>query len=458
MKSKDKICFKGEIVTKKDRSYNLDRQIWNRAIQRFPKAILYCESLKDVVCAVKFAVENCCQIRIRSGGHNYEGYSIGNNVVVIDVSNLKDIRINYEENYVEVQSGINNSQMYEYLGSRGYPFPGGTCLTVALSGYSLGGGWGLSTRLFGLGTDNLLEVEIVDYNGDVLIANENENSDLFWALRGAGGGNFGVVTSMKFRLPPKINNITVFKILYEKTNQSEQAYIMDIFQNLYQHLDRRANMRASFYNSKENGRGVYIFGFFYGRVEEAKDILKDLLKIPNAEPNFRYTSFLNAVREIGREYPSSEKFVSTGTFANRIYSKKELYDLAGLINERPLGSIFNAVTFYGLGGAVKDIKSNETAFYYRDANYIIGIQSVWEDSEYAKNSRVWINSKLDYLMKITEGFYVNFPYDLLVNYEHCYYGENAYRLSMVKRKFDPLDVFRFPQSIRLEYPINLALE
>lgn len=403
----------------------------------------------------KICCENCLEIRIRSGGHNYEGYSVGNNVAIIDVSRLKKISINYKDNYVKVETGVQNSEMYNYLGNLGYPFPGGTCPTVALSGYTLGGGWGLSSRLFGLGSDNLIEAEIVDYKGNLLVANKKVNSDLFWALRGAGGGNFGVVTSMKFKLPPKVEKVTLFKLIYSKTSQAMQSYIMNLFQNLFQNLDRRANMRASFYNSMVEGKGVYIFGLFYGKDEEIKNILKDFLKIPNVEAIFRYTSFLEAIDNIESEYQSSEKFKSTGAFSNRMYSKNELLNLAGLINSRPNGSIFTGITFYGLGGAVKDVGKKETAFYYRESNYIIGLQSVWEKEIYAEVNREWVNNKLCYIKKITNGFYVNFPYNLLVNYEFCYYGENAYRLSKIKEKYDPLNIFNFPQSIRVKYPIKV---
>lgn len=138
-----------------------------------------------------------------------------------------------------------------------------------------------------------------------------------------------------------------------------------------------------------------------------------------------------------------------------MYSKNELLNLAGLINSRPNGSIFTGITFYGLGGAVKDVGKKETAFYYRESNYIIGLQSVWEKEIYAEVNREWVNNKLCYIKKITNGFYVNFPYNLLVNYEFCYYGENAYRLSKIKEKYDPLNIFNFPQSIRVKYPIKV---
>ncbi|MBS5949521.1 MAG: FAD-binding oxidoreductase [Clostridium sp.] len=447
--SKDKSCFNGKIVTRKSKTYNKDRQIYNTAIQKFPKAIVYCKSTEDVACAVKDAFKKRCPVRVRSGGHNYEGYSTGNNIVVIDVSKMRKIRINYKENTVTIQSGVENYMLYDFLGKRGYPFPGGTCPTVGLSGYSLGGGWGLSARLFGLGTDSLVEAEIVNYEGEALKANKRVNTDLFWALRGAGGGNFGVVTSLKFKLPPKVKYVTIFRILYSKTSQKEQAYVMNLYQNLFKHLDRRANIRASFYNSHVEGKGIDISGIFYGKEKEIKAILNQFLRLSNVSYVFRYVTFLEAISLIEDLYPASEKFKDTGAFSNRMYTKDELYNLAGVVRSRPEGSIFTAVTFYGLGGAVKDVGSRETAFYYRDSNYIIGMQTVWEEEKFAKENRKWLDNKVCYLKTLTEGFYVNFPYNLLKDYEKAYYGENIYRLTKIKKKYDPFNFFHFPQSIRI---------
>lgn len=448
MKLTNELWFRGEIVTPDDMGYEEGRQVWNRAIQKYPIAILYCTSREDVVSALRFCIMKNIDFRIRSGGHNYEGYSIGNNIIVIDVSRMKKITINESNNIVKVQSGVQNTDIYEYLGSRGYPFPGGTCPTVGVAAYTLGGGWGLSCRLFGLGLDNVVEFELVDYRGEIIIANRHCNSDLFWALRGSGGGNFGIVTSLTFRLPPKFNKVTVFTIYYPNTTALEQANIMDIFQNLYKTLDRRVNMRASFYNSRDEGVAAFIIGLFYGDVEELKKILKPLLVLPKAEGDFQYTTFLNAIREIESIYPDSEKFKSTGTFQDRIYSKCELLKLASSIQQKSIGSVYAAVTFYGLGGAVKDKGKHETAFYYRDSNYIIGIQSVWEDSIYAKENKKWVNSRLDYIKTITKGLFVNFPYSPLKNYEEEYYGGNVWGLRCVKDKYDPCNIFNYPQSIK----------
>ncbi|OFD81220.1 FAD-linked oxidase [Bacillus mycoides] len=147
-----------EIITRYDCEYEEARQEWNRAIQKFPLSIIYCFTKWDVSNAIIWARKNEITIRIRSGGHHYEGYSVGNNVLVIDISKMNSMQLNEHKNTLVIQGGAQNKQIYDFISSKGYPFPGGTCPTVGVSGYTLGGGWGYSSRYFGLGYDNLIEL------------------------------------------------------------------------------------------------------------------------------------------------------------------------------------------------------------------------------------------------------------------------------------------------------------
>lgn len=193
----------GEIILPYDSQYDELRQGYNRAVQKYPFIIVYCFETCDVINAVKWARKHCIPIRIRSGGHNYEGFSNGDSVLVIDLSQFNNVILDECAGLVYMQGGATNKDVYECVSSKGYPFPGGTCPTVGVGGYVTGGGWGLSCRYLGLGCDNLEEIEIVDYEGKLIKANSYCNSDLFWACRGAGGGNFGVIVSMTFSLPQK---------------------------------------------------------------------------------------------------------------------------------------------------------------------------------------------------------------------------------------------------------------
>lgn len=438
----------GRIVTPCDASYQEDRQGWNRAIQKYPLVINYCYTASDVSCAILWARQNNAAIRVRNGGHNYEGYSNGNCVLVIDVSEMKEIEFDDKLCTVRIHGGVNNRELYEFVSSKGYPFPGGTCPTVGVSGYSLGGGWGLSCRYFGLGCDSIEEIEMVDYQGCILKANRLCNSELFWALRGAGGGNFGVIVSITFRLPPPISNVTLIEIDYSAVNYKEQELFLYTWQEWLSCADERMTLISRIYNSEADGLSMLVRGIFYGGQEEAKKLLKSFLDIQGAIPNIEYISFLEAVTILGSSYPEFERFQSVSRFVYRRFSRREIRSIVKLIQRRPPGSVYAGLSMYALGGRVAKINEDETAFLYRNAHYIIWLETVWEDERFAHVNSEWINMQFPYLMNLTVGSYVNFPYSDLPEYLKEYYGNHILRLEKIKKKYDPCDVFTFPQGLK----------
>ena len=269
----------GEVITREDFEYEEERKGWNRAIEKYPLVIVYCECEEDIRNAIIFAKTNSLSVRIRSGRHHYEGYSTGNDIVVIDVSKMNKIYIDEENSKIKIQGGVKNRELYEVTGKRRYPFPGGGCPTVGVVGFTLGGGWGYSSRLLGLGCDRLVEVELINCNGELVICNKEENEDLFWALRGCGGGNFGIVTSMTFNLPSKVENVTLVNIDFTNIDIEENIDLIEKWQELYKTLDKRANFKLVSYNCLERGRGAKIVGLIYGDKKLANDILRPIKDI-----------------------------------------------------------------------------------------------------------------------------------------------------------------------------------
>ncbi|MDF2568085.1 MAG: yvdP 1, partial [Oscillospiraceae bacterium] len=304
----------GRIVVPNSPFYEEARQDWNRAIQQYPFIIVYCADKSDVSNAVIWSRRHCIPLRIRNGGHNYEGYSNGDCTLIIDVSEMNSLEIDECENLLHVQGGVTNKDVYEFVSSRGYPFPGGTCPTVGLSGYALGGGWGLSCRYLGLGCDSLVEIEIINYEGDIIKANRTFHPDLFWACRGAGGGNFGVIVSMTFRLPPQVENVTLIEIDYQHISSAEQVSFLLAWQDWLKTADNRMTLISRIYNSEADGLAMLVRGIFYGQPNEAVKMLKPFLKLDGAEYSFEYLSFLEAVQIIGSTYPTSETFQSGSRF------------------------------------------------------------------------------------------------------------------------------------------------
>ncbi|MDF2869968.1 MAG: yvdP 1 [Anaerocolumna sp.] len=438
----------GRIVLPTDPVYDEARQGFNHGVQNYPLIINYCRCVEDVRNAVKWSVCHCIPPRIRSGGHNYEGYSNGNSVLVIDVSEMNSISLEEERNVVQVQGGVTNGQLYNYLGERDYPFPGGTCPTVGLSGFASGGGWGLSCRFFGLGCDSLTEIELVDYQGNIIRADESCNADLFWACRGAGGGNFGVITSMTFQLPPKTSDVTLIEIDYLRVDTQTQEDFLKAWQDWIACADIRMTLIARIYYSETDGQSMLVRGIFYGKSEEARKLLEPFLFLPNAVYNIEYISFLEAVTILGSAYPPFEKFQSVSGFAFRNYSHSELSELAALISEPADGSVFRGLSLYALGGRVRETSVHETAFFYREAHYILWLETVWEENQYASAGRNWIACRYPEFATLTTGSYINFPYYGINRFLKEYYGGHVMALEEIKLKYDPFNVFSYPQGLQ----------
>ena len=440
--------LKGRIVRKEDYDYDECRLSWNRAIDSYPKVIVYCSNKEEVANNIRWCIENSVQFRIRNGAHNYEGYSSGDDIIVIDLSRMNKINLDEESNIVTIEGGVRNREAYDFLCSKGYPFPGGGCPTVGIAGLTLGGGWGYSSRFLGLACDSLMEIEFIDYKGNLITANSNINEDLFWASKGCGGGNFGVVVSMTFKLAAKVENVTLIDIEYTNLATHNQVTVIRMYEKMFNNLDNKANFKMAVYNSNKKGRGIKIIGLYYGEEKEAKNILMPFINLKYDKTlNLTYTSILEANRIIQDSHPDYEKYKSTGRFIYKEYSEEEIEQILNLLNDSANGSVYTAITFYGLGGAVKDKDKDESAFYYRDAKFIMGFQSVFEDDKYKRENIEWFLEKFKYIRNITQGSFINFPLTELENYHQEYYGNNYEKLKRIKYKYDPYNKFNFEQSI-----------
>lgn len=430
----------GKVITPCDSEYALLRLEYNLDINKFPLAIVYCYNPVDVSNAVKWSRRYHIELRIRTRGHNYEGYSTDNDVLVIDTMYMNKIYIDNNKDIAIIQAGANLGCIYSKLAEQGYGFNGGTCPSVGISGLLLGGGIGLSCRYLGLVIDNLLEIKIVTDNGILLTANRHVNSELFWALRGAGGGNFGVATSYIFKVH-KVDKITVIQLRWNAISRED---FLDLWQCWLRTVDRKISCFAGF-----NKEGIYLNGFFYGDKFEAEKILECFLRLPGLlkVSSIEYVPFINAVRAIGSFYGPPNRFKATGRFVYKDLSKINIKKLVEYVDKSP-GEDNCFIRLYSLGGAIKEIPSNYSAYYYRNARYIIGITADFEKNDHAQIYKNWVAEVFKYLKPLTNGSYVNFPYAELKNYGFEYYGENYCDLKKIKKVYDPQNVFKFEQSIK----------
>src|SRR5246127_1883605 len=189
----------GQIVLPGDSSYDEVRQIWNAMIERRPALIVRCAESDDVPHAIAFARANGLEISIRGGGHNIAGSAVCDNGVMVDFSTMRLVRVDAEKKRAYVEPGATLADFDEAAQVHGLATPVGINSTTGIAGLTLGGGFGWLTRKYGMTIDNLLSVEVVTADGEKTRASENENADLFWAIRG-GGGNFAIVTQFEFKL------------------------------------------------------------------------------------------------------------------------------------------------------------------------------------------------------------------------------------------------------------------
>lgn len=448
----------GKIVKKIDPSYDKDRLVSNyyTSKNKFPEVIVYCQNAQDVQNAVKWARCHNVPIRIRSGGHHHEGYSTGNDVIVIDVSHMKSLNVNTTTDIAQAQPGLNNEELYSKLFNQGLTHVGGTCGQVSLSGLILTGGMGPLLRRIGLGCDALISVDIVDANGEIIHATKNnEHKDLFWATCGGGGGNLGIVVSMEIKVYP-VTDVTWFNIGWdwnqpvERVIEQWQKFFEKADRNWFSHLDLWAK---SFPVKKLKKQPIKVMGFFWGKPEQARKQLEPLLNIGKpTEITFEFVNWKEAINSIVEStavfLTNKPEYKSSGAFVKDILPKEAINIIVDTL-QKSKSPLLN-VLFFSMGGATADIAPSETAYFYRDAKFFINYSSQWLKENEDQKHKIELKTLRERLFSYTIGDYVGNPDPDIEDYLTSYYGDNVAKLKKIKRKYDPENIFNFEQSIPLQ--------
>lgn len=445
----------GRIVLKGEPNYDKARLVSNyyTSKNKFPQVIVYCQNTQDVQNAVLWARCKKVPIRIRSGGHHHEGYSTGNGAILIDVSEMKDLKVDKSTNIATIQPGLNNLELYSRLFEKGLTHVGGTCSEVGLSGLVLSGGMGPLLRRVGLTCDTLISVEMVDAKGRIIHASrDNEHKDLFWATCGGGGGNFGVITSMNIKVYPAAD-VTWFNIGWDWDQPVGQviAAWQDFFskpdRNWFSHLDLWAK---PFPVDKLNKQPIKALGVFWGTPEKAREQLAPLLNV--GKPSVETIELVDWGKAIKLIEDSTAVFLtdkpeykSTGAFAIDSLPPEALKIIDTTLKEST-SSLLNVLLF-SMGGAASEIAPTATAYFHRDAKFFINYSIQWLMENEDQKPKTELTTLRQRLLPYTVGDYVGNPDPDLKNYLTDYYGANAERLECVKRKYDPENIFQFEQSI-----------
>jgi FAD binding domain/Berberine and berberine like len=434
-----------------------------------PRGIVMAENDKDVAASIAFARDRGMPFTARSGGHSYGGYSVCAGLV-IDVSSMRRVRAT-GSGTAEIGAGTTLIDVAAGLARSGVMIPGGTCGSVGISGLTMGGGQGVTGRRFGLTCDSLTGATVVTADGRVLTCDLNTNADLFWAIRGGGGGNFGVVTSFTFKTHA-VAQITDFSLSWPWTTAADvldawQAWGPTAAEELW------SSCRVRWVPS--TGPSISVGGAWLGVPDALGSHLDDLANAVGVAPSSRSTStmtYLQAALSLAgcSGHPVSQCRLTTKTppgilprqasiarsdfFDHPMSSSVRDHALARIearASDRQLSQEEGGMLLDAWGGHIAQIGAVATAFPHRDASFLAQEFVTFRgtpSSPVVSANRSWLNSLGSVLRPSVSGYaYVNYIDPTLKGWQQAYYGSNLDRLIQVKRTYDPDDAFTFAQSI-----------
>jgi FAD/FMN-containing dehydrogenase len=446
-----KAAVRGRIIEPTDKDYDDARKVYNGMIHKRPRLIARCVDVADVIASVNFARENTLLLAIRSGGHNAGGLGIADDALVIDLAQIKYTRVDPAARTVTVGGGCTWGDVDHATHAFGMATPSGILSTTGVGGLTLGGGIGMFTRKCGLTIDNLLSADIVLANGRFVKANSDENTDLFWAIRG-GGGNFGVVTSFTFKLHP-IDTVYGGPMLYDfnettdvmKWYRSFIAKAPDDISGYFALLTVPPVPPFPEHLHLKKMCGI-VWACTAGQ-SEAEEMFKPIraFKKPALDfvgpiPHPALQSMFDGL------YPPGLQWYWRAHFVN------ELSDEAIAEHVRfgaTLPSIHSTMHMYAINGAASRVGKQDTAWNYRDATWAQVMVGVDPDPANKEKLIRWTKDYHDALRPYSAaGAYVNFMMDEGEDRIKATYGDNYKRLAEIKAKYDPMNLFRVNQNIK----------
>ncbi|WP_319481522.1 FAD-binding oxidoreductase [uncultured Draconibacterium sp.] len=445
----------GTLVTAPDSNYDEVRQIWNGMHDKKPALIAQCSGVADVVASVNFARVNDILFSVRGGGHNVGGSASNDGGLMIDLSQMKGIRVDLEKKTVYAQGGVTIADLDRETQVFGLVAPSGVVSTTGIAGLTLGGGYGWLRKKYGLSIDNLVSVDVVTADGQFITACEKQNSDLFWAVRG-GGGNFGVVTSFQYQLHPVGPMVSLCAPFYPAEEAPE---LLPAWQAFMDESPDEISSSAMFWTippvpdfpEEVHGRRVLILAAVHcGDVEKGGNMLQPLRELSTPLVDLSTPLPWTALQTMFDPFfPKGEQlYYFKSRYINRI-DTNTIDAIVPKASNPPQPMVLIAI--WHIGGAVSRIKDDATPFSGRQSNYLFSIDAIWADA--AANDEVisYARNFLDDLNDFSPGgLYVNFAGlgEEGVDLVKSAYGKNYERLSVIKKKYDPNNLFRINQNIK----------
>ena len=454
----------GTLVLPAETSYPDAKLVYDlRFEQATPAAIAYCASATDVQRVVDFARHHAIAPIPRCGGHSYAGYSTGSGLIV-DVSPMASVSV--AGSTATVGAGTRLVDLYTALANAGVLVAGGSCPTVGIAGLALGGGVGVLGRKYGLTADAIESLRVVTADGRLLRADAASEPDLYWASRGGGGRNFGIVTSLDFTAAP-IPPLALFTLEFPWAAADD---LLGAWTQWIAHAPDELWSNCLLLSAAAGGLIARATGVYVGEVAPLAALVGQLATAVGAAPSTNYVradTYLQAMlveagcAEITLAQCHLSAPASAGTLPRAAFAAKSAYfsappppaavTAAVESFQRELPSLGGGLVFDACGGAINAVAADATAFVHRDALCQLQMSASWGPAASAATTnaaQAWLGETASVLARHTNGqAYQNYLDPTLTDWQAAYYGANLPRLRRVKRAYDPDDVWSFPQSI-----------
>jgi FAD/FMN-containing dehydrogenase len=442
---------RGEVVVPGDESYDDARSVHNGMIDRRPGVVVRIANAGDVMATVNYARDNGLDLAIRGGGHSGPGFGTVDEGVVIDFSRQRSVRVDPTKATARADAGVTWGDFNAAAHAFGMATPGGIISTTGIAGLTLGGGIGYLSRGFGLSLDNLISADVVTADGRFLVASENENEDLFWALRG-GGGNFGVCTSLEYRLHP-VKDVYWGPMFYEA---EETENVLRFYREYIKSAPEQMGVFPGFQMAPplpfipEDRHGdmfVVLVACWAGPLAEGEAQFKPFHDVAEVKAEMVGPVPFPAINAaFDGLFPKGGRQYWKGNYVKTLTDEA----IAAHVEHGPKArTVSSTMHLYPIDGACHRVAPDATAFGHRDANWSMVIVSGWDDPADDDANIQWVRDYSDAVSPFSErGGYVNFMFGDDDDRVPANYGANYERLIEIKRKYDPDNVFHVNQNIK----------
>jgi FAD/FMN-containing dehydrogenase len=415
-----------------------------------PAGIAQCISARDVSAAILWAREFGIPLVARSGGHSYGGYSTTSGLM-IDVRKMNGVQYDTSSGVATLGGGVNNGQLYANLRRHGVAVTHGRCYGVGIAGLVLGGGVGFNMRAKGITADQLIGTEIVTADGRMHALSSSQGQELFWACRGAGGGNFGINTSFRFQTFP-VNRVTVYDLVWTERPQEAFAALLRVLDAAPDNLGCKVAVNAPTAAQRAAGKGITIglLGQLRGTPGELADILQPVYQIAKPAGKILETDYWHG-QEFLSEAGLPEYFHEKSRFFNEPFSDAAIDLIFDRMRRWPGTTKAASFKLFQTGGAMNAVPTGATAFVHRKSLWLSSIGLEWHAHDAkidVQRNLAWQQAFYDACGRFaTGGAYQNFIDPALADWKRAYHGSNLPRLEALKARVDPDHVFRFAEAI-----------